>query len=189
MIYVFIGIFMLLVFGLCFLVDKLYYRLTQRRLASLAGMVRLPRRSVVFGIVIDAVAIAALLFLAPKQGWIWRALGGALLVIGTYMIFNYCTTRIDYDDEGFTYRQGFRKKQRLLFRDIRGETAFAARSGINATLFVGEEEVNVYSSMEGVQEFLRVAFQSWCRSRGIDPDTANPPNPGNLIWFNEPVDE
>ena len=55
-------------------------------------------------------------------------------------------------------------------------------------LYVGQEEVNLYSSMNGAQNFMRAAFNGWCKSRGLEPDESLAPNPGNMIWFPEPGD-
>ena len=39
------------------------------------------------------------------------------------------------------------------------------------------------------RDFMAAAFQGWCVSHGINPEEVSPPNPENMIWFNEPVED
>ena len=86
------------------------------------------------------------------------------------------------------YRRPGRKAQAFTYDQIRGQRSFANRAGLNVMLYVGQEEVNLYSSMNGAQNFMRAAFNGWCKSRGLEPDESLAPNPGNMIWFPEPGD-
>ena len=63
-------------------------------------------------------------------------------------------------------------------------------SGINTELFVGEESLQLYSAMQGLDAFLNKAFFRWCAVKGIDPDSIKN-NPPMLTYFPDPdnVDE
>ena len=188
MIYVFIGLFMVLIFGLCFLVDKLIQRARKRRGMRTDGLshVRLARRNIILGLLLSLGGLMVLLFLAPSMSWVYWPMGGIICAMGLFLLGNYIMTGIDYDDEGFSYRKPFHRPQRFTYDQIRGEVAFATRGGINATLYVGEEEVNVYSSMDGTTEFLQTAYSAWCAARNLDPEQNPPPNPSYLLWFPDP---
>ena len=190
MIYVLIGIFMALVFGLCFLVDKLWQRRKQRSDGEvLQNKVRLPRANNIFGALLAVGGFALLLFMAPVEGGIWWFLSVAILLIGLFLIINFCTTGIDYDEVGFTYRRLGRRSQTFTYDQIKGQKSFANRAGINVLLYVAEEDIYLYSAMKGTRDFMAAAFQGWCVSHGINPEEVSPPNPENMIWFNEPVED
>ena len=61
MIYVLIGIFMALVFALCFLTDKLLQRLSKRAGLGIGqSKVRLARANVIFGVILFVAGVALL---------------------------------------------------------------------------------------------------------------------------------
>ena len=62
------------------------------------------------------------------------------------------------------------------------------RSGVNTLLFVGEESLQLYSAMQGLDSFLNKAFFRWCAVKGIDPDSVEN-NPAMLTYFPDPEGE
>ena len=50
---------------------------------------------------------------------------------------------------------------------------------------VGDEEINLYSSMQNLNAFLNKAFFKWCEARRIDPDSVEN-NPRMFTWFPDP---
>ena len=188
--YIFIGIIMLLTFGVCFAVDKLIQRRKQYRDSGTeSNRVRLPRANNIVGILLTVGGFVLLLFFAPIEGGIWWFFGVVILLIGLFLLVNYLATGVDYDEAGFTFKQLGRRSRTFTYGEIKGQRSFANRAGINVLLYVGEDEVYLYSAMKGTRGFLQTAFNGWCLSRGIDPEEVSPPNPENMIWFNEPVDE
>lgn len=187
MFYVFLGLFMAAVFGLCFLVDKLVQKITHAPKKAPAGsVVRPARANIIWGVLLFVAGMAAALFLQAEWGWIAVAAGVLLVLMGGYLIIVYCGTSIYYDDEAFLYRQPGKRPVQYHFSQIRGERALLTRSGVNATLYLDGGEVNLYSSMQGTRPFLYAAYQGWCRSRNLDPDLNPPPNPDAMVWFPEP---
>ena len=59
------------------------------------------------------------------------------------------------------------------------------RGGINTILFVGKDEINLYSAMQNLNPFLKHAFFRWCEANGIDPDSIEN-NPRMFTWFPDP---
>lgn len=59
------------------------------------------------------------------------------------------------------------------------------RGGINTILFIGKDEINLYSAMQNLNPFLKHAFFRWCEANGIDPDSIEN-NPRMFTWFPGP---
>ena len=71
------------------------------------------------------------------------------------------------------------------YNQIKGQRSLMTRGGINTILFVGEDEINLYSAMQNLGAFLNKAFFRWCDARGIDPDSIEN-NPRMLTYFPDP---
>ncbi len=172
-----------LVFGLCFLIDRLIQRLTGK--TDNSHSVRQPTRAAGIGILLLVGGIALLLFLKQRLGLV----GGIMLVLlGVVLIGSYFCFRVDYDSEGFTCKT-LRGTTRYTYHQIHAEQALATRSGINLMLFVGEDTVELSEAMQGVRDFLSFAYYARCRQMGIDPADAPPPAPEDLVWFPPPAEE
>ena len=50
------------------------------------------------------------------------------------------------------------------------------------------DEIQLYSAMQGLSDFLNKAFFRWCEQKGIDPDTVEN-DPSMLVFFPEPKSE
>ena len=59
---------------------------------------------------------------------------------------------------------------------------------MDTLLFVGEESLQLYSAMQGLDSFLNKAFFRWCAVKGIDPDSVEN-NPAMLTYFPDPEGE
>ena len=106
MIYVLIGIFMALVFALCFLTDKLLQRLSKRADLGIGqSKVRLARANVIFGVILAVAGVALLLFFAARLGPAFYVMAAIIILLGLYLLLNYFMTGIDYSAEGFVYRR------------------------------------------------------------------------------------
>lgn len=169
-------------FGCCFLVDNLLKRHSAKK--GRLCRVRPAKRSVLFGIIISFLALVFGLYFGDKH---WLVLVGAVicLLFGIGMIAVYCFTGITYDEQGFTYRALGRKTKHFRYADITGERALLTRSGVNAVLLLGDDEVYLYESMEGVHAFLKAAYEGWLSARNLDGEAFPPPNPTYLVWFPE----
>ena len=174
------------VFGLCFLLDRLFQKLFPKSdLQKSKKTVRMPRRCVVFGILLLTVSFAVLLFFGSDTllliGSIVGMLLGALL-LGYYFSFSIC-----YNDEAFLYRDLRHRKTQYTYAQILGQRSLMTRSGINVTLLVADDSVMLTSAMEGASAFLQHAFFRWCGEKGIDPDSVEN-NPRMLTFFPDPDD-
>lgn len=180
--YVILLAFMAAVFGICFLVDRLIKHFIPQ---DDRKAVRLPRKSAIFGILLTFVAFAAPLMFWEQLEWYIRIGCGIVLLMGVFLLVQYFSFSIRYDEEGFTYRTLGKKAMTCRYEDILGQKSLLTRSGVNATLYTKQGEVPIYSAQVGVQDFLKTAFAAWCRETGTDPESVEN-NPSYLVYFPEP---
>lgn len=175
-------------FGLVALFDFLFQKLFPKNGTMKHGKaVRMPRYSFILGLLMTLLALIALLFL-PFEGETFLWLGCVVvLIIGLYLLVNFSRFGIFYDDEQFIYRTLTKKARTYRYADIRGQRSFLAKSGLNTTLDVAGDEIQLYSAMQGLSDFLHKAFYRWCEETGVDPDTVEN-NPSMLVFFPEPKD-
>lgn len=151
------------------------------------SIVRLPRYSFILGILLSVLGVIALVHIPrTEQRLLWFGCW-VVLVMGLFILVNFFWTGIFYDSEGFTYRAFPGRAKSYRYEQITGQRTFAARSGWNATLYLGDEEVQLYAAMQGLHDFMKKAFLGWCRQKGIDPDTLEY-DPQNLLYFPDPDD-
>ena len=175
------------VFLVCFLVDTLFKRLFPKsKLERSKTAVRPARRSATFGVILLFVPIVVLLFFMPEGGDTLLLIGCiAALIFGVILLVNYFSVVIYYDDEKFLYKTLRGGKKEFHYSQIRGQRSLMTRGGINTILFVGDTEINLYSSMQNLNAFLNKAFYRWCAAKGIDPDSVEN-NPRMFTWFPDP---
>ena len=177
--YVFLLILCAFVFLVCFLVDLLLKKLFPKdKLEKSKQCVRLPRREAIFGVLLVFAAVVVLVRFLPQKMDVLLLIGAVVaLLLGTLLLVSYCSFAIYYDEETFLYRNFRHKKTLYRYSQIRGQRSLQTRSGINTELFVGEESLQLYSAMQGLDAFLNKAFFRWCAVKGIDPDSIenNPP--------------
>ena len=153
----------------------------QRRL-----VVRPPRKSAVFGVLLLVFPLMALLFWMPEEGdtLLTICCVGAMLM-GAFLLVTYFSVSIYYGEDGFLYKTLRGGKKEYRYKDIRGQRSVMTRGGINTILFVGKDEINLYSAMQNLNPFLKHAFFRWCEANGIDPDSIEN-NPRMFTWFPDP---
>lgn len=175
------------VFLVCFLIDKLFGLLFPKSKTEKSGnVVRLPRRNAVAGILLIFVPLVVLLFLIPEGGDTLMRVGCTIaIVFGAILLVSYFSFAIYFDDEGFVYKDLRRKKTAYHYSQIRGQRSVLTRSGVNSILFVADDEINVYSTMQNLNAFLNKAFYKWCEVKGIDPAGVEN-NPRMFTWFPDP---
>lgn len=175
------------VFLVCFLLDTLFKHLFPKsKLEKGKQAVRPARRSATFGVILLFVPVVVLLFFMPEGGDTLLLIGCiAALIFGVILLVNYFSVTIYYDDEKFLYKTLRGGKKEFHYGQIRGQRSLMTRGGINTILFVGDEEINLYSSMQNLNAFLNKAFYRWCAEKGIDPDSVEN-NPRMFTWFPDP---
>lgn len=173
------------IFGLIALIDWGFGKLFPKsELEQRGKVVRLPRYSFILGLLMAVIGLMVALLLSPgTQLYLW--LGSLVVtVMGVFLLVNFFSFAIYYDDTGFSYRTLTRRKQIFRYADITGQRSFLARSGVNILLYVNGQEVALYTAMQGLKPFLETAFRAWCKSRDVDPDTVQT-NPDYFSYFPE----
>ena len=182
--YVFVLIVCAVVFLVCFLIDTLLKLIFPKsRLEKSKQVVRPPRRSAVIGVILTFAGAAMLVKLLPEKSDVLFLIGSIVAVIfGVILLCTYFSIAIYYDDEGFLYKAWGHGKKEFRYSQIRGQRSLLTRGGVNTILFVGDEEINLYSAMQNLNAFLSKAFFKWCAARGIDPDSVEN-NPRMATYF------
>ena len=171
-------------FGLIALGDFLLKKLL-RRTYSTANAVRMPRYSLILGMLIGLLGLVGVLYVPrEEERFLWFGCW-VVLVMGVYLLVNFFWTGIFYDEEGFTYRPFPKKPKTYRYADITGQRTFVSKSGWNSNLYAAGDEIQLYAAMQGLSDFLNKAFFAWCRQHSIDPDTVEN-DPHNLIFFPDP---
>ena len=185
--YVFLALFCGVVFLVCFLIDKLLQKLFPKHdLEKSKAVVRPPRKSAIFGVLLLVFPLMALLFWMPEEGDTLLTICciGAMLM-GAFLLFTYFSVAIYYGEDGFLYKTLRGGKKEYRYADIRGQRSLMTRGGINTILFVGSDEINLYSAMQNLNAFLNKAFFRWCAEKGIEPSEIEN-NPRMFTWFPDP---
>ena len=173
------------IFGLVALCDFLLKKLVFNNRREIAGAVRMPRYSFIFGVILSLLGLIGVLYIPMQtERFLWFGCW-IVLIMGVYLLVNFFWFGIYYDDEGFTYRALGKKSRTYRYGEITGQRTFATKSGWNALLYARGEEVQLYAAMQGLSDFLNKAFFAWCRQTGTDPDSVEN-DPHNLIFFPEP---
>ena len=178
------------VFLICFLIDTLFKLIFPKsKLEKSKQAVRPPRRSAVIGVILTFAGAAMLVKLLPEKTDVLFLNGSIVAIIfGVILLCTYFSVVIYYDDEGFLYKAWGHGKKEFRYSQIKGQRSLLTRGGVNTILFVGEEEINLYSAMQNLNAFLSKAFFKWCAARGIDPDSVEN-NPRMATYFPDPDSE
>ena len=178
------------VFLICFLIDTLFKLIFPKsKLEKSKQAVRPPRRSAVIGVILTFAGAAMLVKLLPEKTDVLFLIGSIVAIIfGVILLCTYFSVVIYYDDEGFLYKVWGHEKKEFRYSQIKGQRSLLTRGGVNTILFVGDEEINLYSAMQNLNAFLSKAFFKWCAARGIDPDSVEN-NPRMATYFPDPDSE
>ena len=177
------------IFGIIALADFVLGKVFRKSRALKQGKsVRMPRYSLILGLLMAILGFFCLLYIPyGAETFLWY---GCLLVvvIGVYLLVNFSRFGIFYDDEQFTYRTLTKKAKTYRYSEIRSQRTFTAKSGLNITLDAAGDEIQLYTAMQGLGDFLSKAFYRWCLEKGLDPETT-PHDPSMLVYFPSPEEE
>lgn len=184
--YVLYFLLVAVIFGLIALVDFIFRKLFPGESAMKQGKaVRMPRYSFILGLILTLLGVIGLLYIPYRREMaLWLGCW-VVLLMGAYLLVNFCRFGIFYDDERFVYRTLTRKAKTYRYSDIQSQRSFLARSGYNTILYVAGDEIQLYAAMQGLSDFLNKAFFRWCAQKGVDPDTVET-NPDMLLFFPDP---
>ena len=180
--YIFVLIVCAVVFLICFLIDTLFKVIFPKsKLEKSKQVVRPPRILTFAGVAVLIKNLAG----TPDTLFLIGSI--VAIIFGVILLCTYFSVVIYFDDEGFLYKAWGHGKKEFRYSQIRGQRSLLTRGGVNTILFVGDEEINLYSAMQNLNAFLSKAFFKWCAVKGIDPDTIEN-NPRMATYFPDPDD-
>ena len=173
------------VFGLCYLVDKLFTASFRDKAQHRSGLaVRVNKRYGVFGVGLSVLGVLSIG--VGVTGGTALMIGGIfILIMGVCLAVYYLTHGIFYDGESFLVAS-FRKDDRIYqYSSIKEQKLFLVQGGnVIIELYLNDgSSVSLQSSMDGIYLFLDTAFAGWCLQKGIDPQTCNFHDPSKSWWF------
>lgn len=173
------------VFGLCYLVDKVFTAKFRSKAQHRSGLaVRVNKQYGIFGVALSVLGVLALG--VGVSGGTALIIGGAVvLVMGICLAVYYLTHGIFYDGESFLIAS-FRKKDRVYrYSQIREQKLFLVQGGnVIIELYLEDgSSVSLQSTMDGVYLFLDTAFAGWCLQKGMDPQACSFHDPSKSWWF------
>ena len=173
------------VFGLCYLVDKVFTASFRSKAQHRSGLaVRVNKQYGVFGVALSVLGVLAIG--VGIHGGKALIIGGVVvLLMGICLAVYYLTHGIFYDGESFLIAS-FRKKDRVYqYHEIQQQKLFLVQGGnVVIELYLHDgSSVSLQSSMDGVYLFLDTAFAGWCMQKGIDPQACDFHDPSKSWWF------
>lgn len=178
------------VFGICYLIDKLFTSLFRGKPQHQSGLsVRYSKRYALFGLFLVILGILALMT-AASGGMILLIGGIVVILMGIGLIVYYMTFGVFYDADSFILTTFRNRSRTYSYRDIKGQQLYLLQGGsviIELHLTDGTA-FSLQSTMEGVYPFLDHAFAAWCRQTGRNPDACDFHEPADSCWF-PPLEE
>ena len=171
----------ILVFGLCFGVDKLFQKIFRSQARHHTGTaVRLNKRYATIGLLLVIIGIAAI-FAADTV----LLVGGCVLVVtGICLIVYYLSFGIYYDKEGFLYSRFGKRAISYAYKDIKAQMLYNSAGKILIELHMQDgKAVTLPTSMAGVYAFLDTAFAGWLEQTGKTQEACDFYDPDNSCWF------
>ena len=173
------------VFGLCRLVDIGFQKLFRNKAEHLSGQaVRVNKRYGVFGVILVALGIAAIVSgVKGDNVLLWG--GVIVLLLGASLTVYYLGFGIFYNADSFLVSTLFKKSVSYPYSAIVSQKLYLITGGnivVELQLENGKT-VSLQSTMDGVYPFLDTAFQSWCRQKELDPNGCDFHDPQKSWWF------
>ncbi len=173
------------VFALCRIVDKGFQKLFRNKAEHLSGLaVRVNKRYGVFGVILSAIGIAAMVLgMGQDKVLLWGGL--VVLLLGIALATYYLSFGIFYNEDSFLPSSLGRKNRAYPYSQIVSQKLYLITGGNIVVELQMEDDkvVSLQSTMDGIYPFLDTAFAGWCRQKGIDPESCAFHDPGKSWWF------
>lgn len=172
------------VFGVCFLVDKLFQKLFRKQQQFHTGKsVRLSKRYASVGLIIGVFGLLAI-FAGLTNGWVLIAGGAVVILVGTALVVYYATFGVFYDDETFLIMSLGKPKRIYRYEEIQTQQLYVAGGSIVIELFFSDgKSVQLQSTMDGTFDFMDKAFRMWLEQTGRTEEECDFYDPTNSCWF------
>lgn len=173
-----------IVFGLCFLVDKGFSKAFRGKAQHQSGLsVRLNKRYGSFGIISTVLGISAVI-MGVKDTLFLLISGILLILMGIALIVYYMTFGIFYDADSFILTTFGKRSQVYSYKDIRAQQLYVASGNVVVELHMEDgRTVQLHRAMEGLYPFLDHAYSAWLRQTGRKEEDCPFHDPSNSCWF------
>lgn len=174
-----------LIFGICYLVDKAFAKAFRSKAQHRSGMaVRASKRYGLFGVILTVLGIMAVIT-GITDGKVLLIGGSVVLVVGICLAVYYLSFGIFYDGESFLYSRFGKRDVVYYYKDIKGQKLYTIQGGSTMVELHMDDgsAVSLLSTMDGVFPFLDTAFAAWCMQTGRDPQSCDFHDPSKSLWF------
>lgn len=183
--FIVIALFAAAIFGICYLVDRLFTKLFRSKAQHRSGLaVRANKRYGVFGVILSVLGILGLIAGANGEK-VLIVSGIIVLLMGIGLAVYYLSYGIFYDGESFLLCRFGRKDVEHRYQDIVGQRLYVVTGGniiIELQLSDGSA-ISVQSNMDGVYPFMDTAFAGWCLQTGHEINQCDFYDPSKSWWF------
>lgn len=169
------------VFGICFVIDKLFTKVFRSKQQHTSGLaVRCSKKYGSIGLLIGILGIAAIF----AGGTLMLVCGILLILCSAALVTYYLTFGIFYDEDAFVYTRFGKKSITYRYRDILSQQLYNSAGNIVIELHMADgKAVQLQSAMDGVYPFLDKAFTLWLRQTGRKQEDCPFYDPQNSCWF------
>lgn len=172
------------VFGLCFVLDKVYTKVFRNKKQHKSGNeVRHSKRYGSFGLIIAVLGLAAILTGLPDN-WLLFCGGIVVLLVGTGLVVFYMTFGIFYDEDSFVLTTFGKKSKSYRYEQIVSQQLFTSYNNLVVELLMDDgRTVQLQSVMKGLYPFLDKASAGWMVQKGMTAEACEFYDPENSCWF------
>lgn len=182
--YIALLIVLAVVFGVCFLVDKIFTKLFRGKTQHNTGKaVKLNKKFGSIGLILAVMGLAGV-FTGFQQNWLLFIGGWVLIVVGIGLVIYYLSFGVYYDEESFIVSTFGKRSITYRFADITGQQLYTSAAGILIELYLhGGGSVQLQPGMTGVDAFMNHAFMAWLKQTGKSREECGFYDPDNSCWF------
>lgn len=182
--YIAVAIVAVLVFGICFLVDKGFTRLFRSQAQHMSGKaVRLSKRYGSIGLVIAVIGLAAV-FLGLPNDWVLIAGGTVMIAMGIGLVVYYIGYGVFYDEDSFIFMTLGKPSVTYRYADITAQQLYNNQGHLLIELHMADgKTIQLQSTMNGCFEFMDHAFAAWLQQTGRSEAACPFHDPQNSCWF------
>lgn len=175
------------VFGICFLLDKLFQKLFRKQQQFHSGLsVRLNKRYASVGLILGLLGLVAV-FSGLTNGWVLIVGGSLVILVGAALVVYYVTFGVFYDDESFLIMSFGKPKRIYRYAEIRAQQLYVAGGSVVIELYLSDgESLQLQSTMDGTYSFMDKAFRKWLEQTGRKEEDCVFYDPDNSCWFPTP---
>ena len=173
-----------LVFGACYLIDRVFQKVFRNQQEHRSGLaVRLNKKYGSIGLIVAVLGLGAV-FAGLTQGWVLSVGGGLLILVGIGLVTYYMTFGVFYDKETFVLTTFGKRSTTYAYKDSKAQQLYNSYGNILIELHMMDgRSVQLQAGMTGVYDFLDHAFFAWLRQTGRKQEDCAFYDPHNSCWF------